>query len=136
MTKLHAEKGTDPTLHLLGRILISLVLWGATFLAASWILESDPPGVMIRGAAVALAVAGIVPWIWMASRAIVAEDEFTRRIHFIALSWAFAATGVFVFAADLLVRAHFIDDLPILNVWLFMIAVWWVSLMLTRRHYR
>ena len=47
-------------------------------------------------------------------------------MHFIALSWAFAATGIFVIGADLLVRAHFVDYVPTMHIWLF----------ITGRYYR
>ncbi len=126
----------DPGVQMLVRILASLAVWTATLVIATKILDRDPPGVGIRAGAVALAIAGFLPWIWIASRAIVAQDEFTRRIHFIALSWAFAATATFVLTADMLVRAHFIDYLSITNIWLFMAVAWWISLMLTVRHYR
>ena len=121
---------------MIGRIAASLALWLVTLVAANWILASDPPSAVVRAGAVVLALAGFLPWVWMASRAIVAQDEFTRRIHFIALAWAFAATGVFILAADLLVRAHFIDYLSLMTIWMFMIVAWWVSMMLTARYYR
>ena len=126
----------DPGVRMLGRLAASLALWAVTFVAAHKILNVDPASVLVRAGAVALAVFGCLPWVWMVSRAIVAEDEFTRRIHFIALAWAFAATGVFVMAADFLARAHFIDYLPIMYIWMFMIVAWWISLFLTGRHHR
>jgi hypothetical protein len=43
------------------------------------------------------------------------------------LSWAFAATELFVVMADLLIRAHFIDYLPLLHVLMFMVIAWWLS---------
>ena len=132
--QLHDQK--DPGIQMLVRIPASLAVWAVTLVIAIRVLDRDPPGVVIRAGAVALAIAGFLPWVWMASRAIVAQDEFTRRIHFIALSWAFAATGIFVVGADMLVRAHFLDYLSIMNIWLFMVVAWWTSLMLTARYYR
>jgi hypothetical protein len=126
----------DPGVQLLGRLALSLVLWAGTLIAAYKILEGGAHGFAIRAGAIGLAMAGFLPWVWMVSRAIVAEDEFTRRIHFIALSWAFAATGVFVVGADLFVRAHFVDYVAPMTIWMFMIVVWWVSIMLTARYYR
>ena len=136
MTTPPPKEEKDPGVRLLARLVVSLVFWFGSFLAANWILSSEPQNAALRAGAVALAVAGFVPWIWMASRAIVAQDEYRRRIHYIALSWAFAATGVFVVASDLLVRAHFIDYLSIMNIWIFMIVAWWVSMMLTARYHR
>ena len=132
--KLHDQK--DPGIQMLVRIAASLAVWAVTLVIAIRVLDRDPPGVAIRAGAVALAIAGFLPWVWMASRAIVAQDEFTRRIHFIALSWAFAATGIFVVGADMLVRAHFLDYMSIMNIWLFMVVAWWISLMLTARYHR
>jgi hypothetical protein len=126
----------DPGVVMIGRIAASLAVWVVSLVAATWILESEPQSIAVRAAAVVLGLAGFLPWIWMASRAIVAQDEFTRRIHFIALAWAFAATGVFILGADLMVRARFMDYLSLMTIWLFMIVAWWVSLMLTARYYR
>ena len=133
-TPIKEEK--DPGVQLLVRMAGSLVVWAATLIAAIKILDRDPAGVAPRAAAVALAIGGFLPWVWMASRAIVAQDEFTRRIHFIALSWAFAATGVFVVSADMLVRAHFLDSVSLMTIWAFMIVTWWLAIMLTARYYR
>ena len=136
MTTPTVKKEMAPGVQLIVRIAASLVLFAATLVPAIMILNRDPPGVALRAGAVALAVGGFLPWVWMASRAIAVQDEFTRRIHFIALSWAFAATGIFVVAADMLVRARFVDYLPIMYIWLFMTVAWWISLMLTARYYR
>ena len=136
MTEPNITDAKDPRVRILARMAASLALWAITFIAAHRILSADPASVFVRAGAVALAVLGCLPWVWMASRAIVAEDEFTRRIHFIALSWAFAATGVFVMTSDFLARAHFIDYLPIMYIWMFMIVAWWISIMLTARYYR
>ena len=121
---------------LLGRLAASLALWAGSLIVAYRILHDPSRDVAVRAGAVALAVAGILPWIWMVARAIVAEDEFTRRIHFVAIAWAFAAAGVFVVGADLMLRAHFIAYVSPMLIWQFMIGVWWVSLMLTARYYR
>ncbi|HVH56275.1 MAG TPA: hypothetical protein VM791_08470 [Vicinamibacterales bacterium] len=126
----------DPGLRLLGRLAASVVLWLVTFAAANMILARDPPSAAVRAGAVAAAIGGLLPWIWMASRAITMQDEYNRRIHLIALAWAFAATGVFIIAAHLLSRAHFIDYLPLMDIVLLMVLAWWVSIVLTSRHYR
>ena len=134
MTTPREEK--DPGIQLLVRMAATLVLWAVTLVVAIRILDRDSQGVALRAVAVALAIGGFLPWVWIASRAIVAQDEFTRRIHFIALSWAFAATAVFVVSADMLVRAHFIDYVSMMNIWVFMIVAWWLAIMLTARYYR
>jgi hypothetical protein len=126
----------DPGIRLLGGLAGSVVLWLVTFAAANMILAGDPQSAAVRAAAVTAAVGALLPWIWMASRAVASQDEFNRRIHLVALAWAFAATGVFIVAADLLLRAHFIDYLPLIDIVMFMVVAWWISIVLTSRHYR
>jgi hypothetical protein len=131
-----AGTATDPGLRLTLQIVGAVLLWMVTFATANVILAGDPAGLTPRLGAVLLALVGLIPWVWMTARAIAAQDEFTRRIHFIALSWAFAATGVFVVIADLLVRARFLDYLPIMHIFFFMVVAWWLSMMLTARYFR
>jgi hypothetical protein len=126
----------DPGIRLLGGLALSVVAWLVTFTAANIVLARDPVSAVVRGGAVAIAIAGLLPWIWMASRAIATQDEFNRRIHLIAMAWAFAATGVFVIGADLLSRAHFIDYMPLMNIIMFMVIAWWISIVLTSRRFR
>jgi len=126
----------DPRTRLSLQAIGSIALWVVTYAAANLILARDPPGLVLRLGAVLLALSGFIPWIWMTVRLIAAQDEFTRRIHLIALAWAFAATGVFVVIADLLVRARFLDYLPIVHITFFMVVAWWLSMMFTSRYFR
>ena len=133
MTEL--DKTAKRDVRQLAGLVITTVVWAGTFVLAHRLLDGDPSPARRMGA-VALGIAGVLPWIWMAARAIVFQDEFTRRIHFVALSWAFAATGVFVFAADLLTTAHVIEDLSYTTTWMFMLVAWWVSILFASRYYR
>ena len=99
---------TDPSVRLAFMAIGSIVLWLVTFAVANVILAGDPEDLTPRLAAIVLAAAGFAPWVWVVARTIAAQDEFKWRIHVIALSWAFAATGAFVMFADLLVRARFL----------------------------
>ncbi len=127
---------TDPSVRLAFLVIVSTLLWLVTFAAANMILAGDPEAFRARLAAILLATAGFVPWIWTVAKVIAAQDEFTRRIHYIALSWAFGATGALVMLADLLVRARFLDYLPLMDIWIFMIIAWWVSIVATSRYFR
>ncbi len=126
----------DPGVRLLGKVAAGLALFLVTVLTASIGLNREPESPLLRGALVAVAIAGFLPWIWTTVLSIRAQDEFTRRVHLIALSMAFGATGFFVFAADFLQRAGFIDDLPLTTIWIAMVAIWWVSMMVASRLYR
>ena len=126
----------DPSVRLLGKVAAALAFFFVTIITASIGLNRDIESPLIRGALVAVAIAGFLPWIWATVLSIRAQDEFTRRIHLLALSMAFAATGLFVFAADFLQRAGFLDYLPLTTIWLVMVGVWWVSMMVASRLYR
>ena len=135
MTNSTAEE-RDPGVQLIVRLAATLLLWAATQVGANLVLASETTSVPLRSAAAVAGVVGVLPWIWMSSRAILREDEFTRRIHFVALSWAFAATGVFVYAVDLLTKAHFIGYASYTTIWIFMVLAWWISIVVTSRYYR
>jgi len=124
----------DPGGQLIARLVVAVVVWAITLIGAHRTLDS--PSKPLRIVAVTAGVLGVLPWIWMTSRGILAEDEFTRRVHFIALSWAFAVTGIFVYAVDLLTQAHLIDDVSYTTVWIFMVISWWLSIVITTRYCR
>ena len=126
----------DPGVQMLARLAVAALLWAATLIGARWVLDDEHASRAARFAAVAVAVAGVVPWIWMTSRAILREDEFTRRVHFVALSWAFAATGLFIYAVDLLTGAHLVGYVSYTTIWIFMVIAWWFSIVITTRYYR
>jgi hypothetical protein len=134
----HEAKGkdVDPTASRLARIFASLAVWAITYVTSLSLLTRGTPSGRIRAAAVAIGVGGLLPWVWTAARSIASEDEFTRRVHYIALSCTFAATGVFLFTVDLLTRAHFIGYLSYMHVWMFMVTAWLLSIVLTTRYYR
>ena len=129
-------QGKDPGIQLIVRLAVAVFLWAATLVGARWVINDGQSSRSARYAAVTLAVAGVLPWIWTTSRAILREDEFTRRVHFVALSWAFAATGVFIYAVDLLTGARLVDYVSYTTIWIFMVITWWLSIVITTRYYR
>ena len=121
MSRMRAQSGPkdigsdkDPGVRTVFLAIGSTLLWLVTFAAANMILAGDPPDFRARLSAILIATGGFVPWIWIVAKVIAAQDEFTRRIHHIALSTAFGATGAFVLLADLLVRARFLDYQPLM----------------------
>jgi hypothetical protein len=113
-----------------------VALWAVTYVVATTLLSKESPTAGARAAAVAIGIGGLLPWVWMAARAIASEDEFTRRIHYVALSCTFAATGVFLFSLDLLARAHFIESVSYMHIWIFMVSAWVLAIVVTNRYYR
>jgi hypothetical protein len=126
----------DPSLRILGLLFGTILLWGATSALAARILHRHPASVTLRAAAVILGVLGFVPWPLATAHLIRMHDEFSRRVHLIALSIAFASTGLFIFTADLLQRAGFIDYFSLMTIWLVMLGTWWLSIMVAEWYYR
>jgi hypothetical protein len=126
----------DRGLQRLGHLLIAIVIWAGSITVSARVLAGHPESAALRAAMAALTIVGFLPWIWVVARMILAEDEFSQRIHFYALGFAFALTGVFVVAADVLRRAGFIDYVSLPTILAWMVVTWWLSIVLTARYYR
>ncbi len=126
----------DPGVRRLAGLFGSLALWVFTYVTAISLLTRGTASAGSRMTAVGIGIGGLLPWVWTAARAIASQDEFTRRNHYVALSCTFAATGVFLFAVDLLTRAQLIGDVSYMHIWMFMVSAWLLSLVLTNRYYR
>jgi hypothetical protein len=126
----------DRGLQALGLFFGAVGLWGVAFVVAARILHHHSASVTLRAAAVVIAIVGFLPWPLATAKLVRMHDEFTRRIHLIALGIAFAATGLFIFAADMLQRAGFIEYISLMTIWLVMLGVWWVAIMATEWYYR
>ena len=131
-----AEEKRDPTVRLLGVVAGATLLWFVSLSIASLTLSSEPQSPLLRAAMAVLAVVGFVAWIGATALSIRAQDEYTQRIHLVALACAFAATGIFVFAADFLQRAGFLTYLSFTTIWLVMVGTWWLSMVIVARIYR
>jgi hypothetical protein len=131
-----SEKTTDPKIRLIGQITVTALLWAATFVAtkADWL--AHPDGLPLRMALVAIGVGGFLPVMVVYVKSIRMQDEFTQRIHLVALSVAFALTAVVSYTCDLLHQAGFIPALPATGLWAVMVAIWFVSMIATERSYR
>jgi hypothetical protein len=109
---------------------------GVTYAVAARILHHHSASVGLRATAVIVSVLGFIPWPLATVKLMRMHDEFTRRIQLIAVSIAFAATGLFIFVADVLRRAGFIDYISLMTVFLVMMGTWWVAIMGTEWYYR
>ncbi len=126
----------DSGLRRLGFIAGALLLWLVTDIGAVTALKHEPSSGAVRGALVAIAVCGFLPWLVATAWAIRALDEFARRVHLVALGGAFAATAVFVFASDLLQRAELVGYVPLSRILLVMAASWAAAIAIASRSYR
>jgi hypothetical protein len=130
-----ARPPVDRGIRLLQHFVASLVLWLATAAIAFRVLGGDPTSVPLRAGMVVLALAGFLYLVWVLTRVIQAQDEFSRRLHLVALAVAFGITGVFVFTALLLQHAHFIYYVPLWMILAAMVVTWWLSIVVTTRYY-
>jgi hypothetical protein len=87
----------------------------------------------LRAAGVAAGVGGWVPLLLLTAALIRASDEFSQRIHYLALSLAFASGLILITLADWLVRADFIEPVPYTVVSLALVALWAISLFIAKR---
>jgi hypothetical protein len=129
------ESKYDPVVRQLGRVALATVFWAGTFaVTRGWLDRSA--GLQVRVALVAIGVAGFLPVVLVYAKSIRMQDEFTQRVHLIALAVAFAATACVSYTADLLYEAGFIPRFPSTGLWALMVAVWFVSMLATPRYYR
>lgn len=126
----------DPGLRILGLVFGTVAVWAITYVVASRMLHHHAATAKFRAAAVIIGVLGFVTWQLATAKIIRRQDEFTRRIHLIALAIAFAATGLFIFTVDLLQRAGFIDYILLRTIWVVMVCTWWLAIMGAEWYYR
>jgi hypothetical protein len=110
----------------------SLVLAGLAP-AAAFRLTMESITTLGRVAGVLVGVGGWVPLGLLMFRLIQRGDEYTRRIHLVALALAFAGAMFLISLLDWLTRAEFIPPLPLMVVWM-AIAVWWVIAVFISKH--
>jgi hypothetical protein len=84
---------------------------------------------------VALGTAAWVPLAVVIVVMIRACDEYERRIHLVALAMAFAGALALLTLLDWLARARFIRPPALGVVLLGVAALWFVSIVLVKRHF-
>jgi hypothetical protein len=126
----------DPGVRTLLQLLVSTGVWLVTYLFCTTRLAAhdDPPAV--RGAIVAVGIAGLLPWLFVTAKAIRGEDEFTRQLRYLSLAIAFGVTAVGSFIFDFLHRARLIGEWPISGLWMAMLVIWALSMFVLSRYYR
>jgi hypothetical protein len=111
----------------------ALLTAGAAPIVASRLVEAG--SVASRVAAVAVGVLGWIPLLVFTATAIRRGDEFSRRIHLVAIALAFAAALLLISLCDWLAKADFVPPLRLDILWLAIAVTWVVSLIATKRHY-
>jgi hypothetical protein len=126
----------DPGVRTFLQLIVSTGVWLATYLFCSTRLAAhdDPPGV--RALIVAVAIAGLLPWVLLTAKAIRGEDEFTRQLRYLSLAIAFGITAVASFVVDFLHRARLIEEWPITGLWMAMLVIWTLTMFALSRYYR
>jgi hypothetical protein len=130
------EQKLDPNVRLLGQVAVTTILWAGTFAASKSDTFGHPDTLAMRIALVAVGIGGFLPVVFVYAKSIRMQDEFNQRIHYIALSIAFAVTAVVSYASDLLFQAGFIPRVPSTGMWGLMVAIWFVTMIVTPRFYR
>jgi hypothetical protein len=131
-----AEQKIDPNVRLLGQVALTTVLWAGTFFATKTETFGHPAGVAMRVALVVVGIGGFLPVVYVYAKSIRMQDEFNQRLHYIALSFAFALTAIVSYASDLMSQAGFIRQLPSTGLWALMVAIWFATMIVTPRFYR
>ena len=130
------EQKVDPNVRLLGQVAVTTILWAGTFLASKSDTFGHPDTLAMRVALVVAGIGGFLPVVFVYAKSIRMQDEFNQRIHYIALSIAFALTAVVSYASDLLFQAGFIPQFPSTGLWALMVVMWFVAMIVTPRFYR
>ena len=130
------EQKLDPNVRVLGQLAVATLLWAVTYVGSARLLHGAERSLPVRVLLVSVAIGGFLPWVYVIGKATARQDEFTLRIHMIAIAVTFALTGVASYACDFLEKAGFISELPFSALWMAMAVVWWISIMATARYYR
>jgi len=133
-----AEQKTklDPNVKLIGQVAAATILWGGTFFATKTEALGHFDSPVMRAVLVVIGVGGFLPILFVYAKSIRMQDEFNQRIHYIALSIAFAVVAALSYTSDLLHQAGFIPVIPSTGLWALMLPIWFISMMVTPRFYR
>ena len=130
------EQKVDSAVRFIGQVAAASILWAGTFVATKAEAFAHPDRLAMRIVLVVVGIGGFLPVMFVYVKSIRLQDEFNQRIHYIALSIAFALLGVVSYASDLLHQAGFIPALPATGLWALMVAIWFVTMIATQRFYR
>ena len=121
---------------LMSQVAVTSILWAGTFVATKSEALSQPGSLAMRTALLIVGVGGFLPVVLLYAKSIRMQDEFNQRIHYIALSIAFAFIAALSYVCDLLFQAGFIPQIPSTGLWALMVFVWFITMVVTPRFYR
>jgi hypothetical protein len=131
------NKSKNPAgLRILAQVAAGQLIWAITFVIANRTLHSGSHSLALRIAMVMLGVGGFLPWLISLGRLIMAQDEFSQRLHLVALALTCGATATLVLTGHFLQTAGLIGDVSLQSIWLGMGVVWWLSIMFSAWYYR
>ena len=130
------EQKLDPNIRLLSQVAVTSLLWAGTFVASKSETLGHSESLAMRIALVVIGIGGFLPVMAVYAKSIRMQDEFNQRIHYIALSIAFAVVAALSYTSDLLHQAGFIPVIPSTGLWALMLPIWFISMMVTPRFYR
>ena len=130
------DKNKPAGLKHLAHVALGLVIWFITMVGATRLLHRHPPSIAVRIALVAIAVGGFLPWLISVGRLIMAQDEFSVRVHLVAIAFTCAATALMLMTGGYLQTAGLLGYVALRNIWIGMVVVWWLSIVLASRYYR
>jgi len=131
-----AQQNTHSNPRFLRAAAITSLLWATTFVLSKSAWLGHPDTLPARLALVVVGVGGFIPVVFVYAKSIRMQDEFTQRVHLVAIGIAYATIAVVSYAADLITQAGFIPQIPALGLWALMVFVWFISMLLTSRYYR
>ncbi|HUP90583.1 MAG TPA: hypothetical protein VM100_14640 [Longimicrobiales bacterium] len=114
-------------------LLLSVVAATVGPFIANGVLHYGTP--LSRILAVIIGVAAWLPMFIVIALIIARGDEFSRRIHLTAIAFAFAGSLLLITGLDWLERADFLRRPPLSVLWLAIAVLWFIAIMVTKRHY-
>ena len=130
------DKNRPAGLRHLAHFAIGLLIWFVTMVVATRILRRQPSSMSVRLALVAMGVGGFLPWLISVGRLVMAQDEFSVRVHLVAIAITCAATAVLLMTGGYLQLAGVLGYVSLRNIWMGMVVLWWLSIVIASRYYR
>jgi hypothetical protein len=109
------------------------ILLGLAPIAALRLIELATPPARVAG--VIVGAGSFVPWLWVVAMMVRRGDEFVRRIHLLAIAWAFAGAMVLLLTLHWLVVAEFIAPPDLMFAWFACLVFWLVAVVVVKRRF-
>ena len=120
-------------------LLVMIASWIWLFFASVWsaaLLHSPTHSVAASWLAVALAVLGVVPWIYCVAWSIAAADEYVRHVFLVGTALAFIVDLVAHVAFSTMVDAHILARDAYVPEVVLAIGAWLVGCAIAMLYYR